>query len=410
MQVLGRLVAGESISRADSDLRVTVYALRNRGLVVTPRQAGGGWVVELTAVGRDAAASGRVPERLPRPRGRARATVPPAVADPGRANTVQIGTGPSEEGEAESVRGRARGRTPSPKRASVRTTVVQATRAALRASRPDERSMFHAHGDGVVAVSVSRAQFTRAVTLVDLILRSAERRGMTVAVVPEPGQQWGARRTVVRIVCRDLEFGFSVSEAATRAANPQAGASGSQPRWLFTPTGRLQVKLDHDHTRAVSDARATFADGASRTVEDKVGELLDEIERRARAEHARILEEHRLDELYRQQRVLAVVAARDRYWDDLRAAAALEQVVAWETALRLRAFAAAMRARGASGEVGWLDWVAGHADRLDPHDRVPRAPSLPESPTEWSDLAPYLKGWPTDRPRWWSPPSEPARP
>ncbi len=229
-----------------------------------------------------------------------------------------------------------------------------------------------------------------------------------MAVVPEPGQQWGVRRTVVRIICQDLGFGFAVSEAATRADNPKAGTAWSQRRWLYTATGRLQVKLGHEYTRAVANARGAFADGASRRVEEKVGELLDEIERRARAEHARVLDEHRLDELYREERAGEVVRARDRYWDDLRAAAALEQAAAWETAQRLRAFADAMRTRGASGEHGWLDWIAGHADRLDPHDRVPREPSLPESPTEWSDLAPYLKRWPTDRPPWWSPPSESA--
>ena len=406
VQVLGRLVAGESVSRADSDLRVTVYALRNRGLVVTPRQAGGGWVVELTEVGREAASTGRVPERLPRPRGRARATSQPGVTEPERIKPGVVSPVLSDEDEAPPARGATR--TQSPKRDSVRSTVVQATRAALRAGRPDERGMLHTTADGVVPVAVSRAQVPRAVALVDVILRTAERRGMTVAVVPEPGQQWGVRRTVVRIVCQDLGFGFAVSEAATRAANPQAGTAWSQRRWLYTATGRLQVKLGHDHTRGVAKARGTFADGASRTVEEKVGELLDEIERRARAEHARLLEEHRLDELYRQQRAGAVVRARDRYWDDLRAAAALEQVAAWETAQRLRAFADAMRTRGASGEHGWLDWIAGHADRLDPPDRVPREPSLPESPTEWSDLAPYLKRWPTDRPPWWSPPSESA--
>ncbi len=286
--------------------------------------------------------------------------------------------------------------------------MVQATRAALRAGRPDERDMLHCPGDGVVAVAVSRAQVTRAVALVDLILRTAEQRGMTVAVVPEPGRQLGVQRAVVRIVCRDLAFGFTVSEPATRAANPQAGTSWSQPRWLYTPTGRLQVKLGYEHSRVVSDARVTFADGASRTVEDKVGELLDEIERRASAEHFRVREEQRLDEVYRQQRAAAVVRARDRYWDDQRSAAALEQATAWETAQRLRAFAADMRARGASGVEGWLDWIEAHADRLDPPDRIPQGPALPESPTEWSDLATYLKGWPTDRPHWWSPPAEPA--
>jgi hypothetical protein len=408
VEVLSRLVAGESVSRADSDLRVTVYALRNRGLVVTQRQAGGGWVVELTEVGREAASTGRVPERLPRPRGRARAIAQPGVVGPERAQQVEVGTEQPVEGEAPLARARSRARAPSPKRQSVRSTVVQATRAALRVARPDERGMVHAQGDGVVAVAVSRAQVGRAVALVDLILRTAERRGMGVAVVPEPGPHWGVQSKVVQVVHMDLGFGFALTEPATRAANPQAATSRSQPRWLYTPTGRLQVKLGYEHTRGVTKARGTFADSAWRTAEDKVGELLDELERRARAEHARVLEEQRLDALYRQQRAAAVVAARDRFWDDLRATAALEQVTAWETAQRLRAFAAAMRGRDVPGAEDWLDWIAAHADRRDPPDRVPHAPSLPVSPTEWSELAPYLKDWPATRPPWWSPPSDPA--
>ena len=261
----------------------------------------------------------------------------------------------SDEDEAPPARGRTRARTPAPKRESVRSTVVQATRAALRAGRPDERGMLHTTADGVVPVAVSRAQVTRAVALVDLILRTAERRGMTVAVVPEPGQQWGVRRRVVRIVCLDLGFGFAVSESATRAANPQAGTAWSQRRWLYTATGRLQVKLGHEHTRGVAKARGTFADGASRTVEEKVGELLDEIERRARAEHARVLEEHRLDELYRQQRAAEVVRARDRYWDDLRAAAALRA----GGGVGDRATAAGLRRRDAHPWRLGRAWLAG---------------------------------------------------
>ena len=146
VEVLARLVAGESVSRADSDLRVTVYALRNRGLVVTPRQPGGGWVVELTEVGREAAATGRVPERLPRPRARARATAQPRVVGPERAQQVEVGAEQPVEGEAPPARARSRDRAPSPKRQSVRSTVVQATRAALRVGRPDERGMLHAQG------------------------------------------------------------------------------------------------------------------------------------------------------------------------------------------------------------------------------------------------------------------------
>ncbi len=280
VQVLARLVVGESITRADSDLRVTVYALRNRGLVVTPRQVGGSWVVELTDVGREAAATGRVPERMPRPRGRARATAQPGVTESERAKPGVVSTVGADVVDAPPVRGRTRARTPSLKSESVRSAVVQVTRTALRAGRPDERGIDHSHGDGVVAVAVSRAQVSRAVALVDLILRTAERRGMAVAVVPEPGPHWGVQRKVVQVVHMDLGFGFALTEPATRAANPQAGTSRPQRRWLFTPSGRLQVKLGYEYTRGLARARGTFADGASRTAEDKVGELLDEVERR----------------------------------------------------------------------------------------------------------------------------------
>lgn len=181
--------------------------------------------------------------------------------------------------------------------------------------------------------------------------------------------------------------------AASLAVHPDRAAAGQ---------ARLRV-----HPRRVQCA-GTFADGASRTAEDKVGELLDEIERRARAEHVRQREEQRLDAVYRQQRSAAVVAARDRFSDDLRATAALEQVAAWETAQRLRSFATAMCGRDA-GKEGWLKWIEDHANRLDPPGQVWGEPALPDSP-EWADLAPYLKAWPAARPPWWTEPSDPASP
>ena len=75
-------------------------------------------------------------------------------------------------------------------------------------------------GDGVVAVAVSRAQVGRAVALVDLILRTAERRGMTVAVVPEPGPHWGVQRKVVQVVHMDLGFGFALTRARNTRCQP----------------------------------------------------------------------------------------------------------------------------------------------------------------------------------------------
>jgi hypothetical protein len=67
-KVLARLVAGETITRANADLVVTVYALRNRRLVETIKGGGAGWTAELTEAGRLAAGTGRVPTTLPKPR------------------------------------------------------------------------------------------------------------------------------------------------------------------------------------------------------------------------------------------------------------------------------------------------------------------------------------------------------
>lgn len=76
------MVAGETITRADSDLVVTVYALRTRGLVETIKTRGAEWTAELTEAVRLAAGSGRVPTTLPTPQGRVSRTAPDLPADP----------------------------------------------------------------------------------------------------------------------------------------------------------------------------------------------------------------------------------------------------------------------------------------------------------------------------------------
>jgi hypothetical protein len=137
-------------------------------------------------------------------------------------------------------------------------------------------------------------------------------------------------------------------------------------------------------------------------VEDKIGEILDEIT--ARAEQARLsrLECERLDGLYRQARARAVEAARERYVDDQKAVEAAAQATRWAEAERLRDFVIAMQQRSSSvADQDWLAWIRSHADQLDPPTQVP-----PEPPAidlhEW-ELHAYLTRWPFDRPWGWLP-------
>ena len=61
-----------------------------------------------------------------------------------------------------------------------------------------------------------------------------------------------------------------------------------------------------------------------------------------------------------------------------------------------------MRARGGGQPNEWLDWIESHIEALDPRDRLPEGPHLPAEPRGWSDLAPYLRAWPAERPYGWT--------
>lgn len=402
VDILQRLAAGETITRRDTDLAVTIYALRNRGLVSTIKGEGRTWTAEITDAGRRAAQTGTVPRQVTVPKGRARATPRPTSAAPATREPVQ----PRERTRPPEVvippRRPARG---------VRRDVLAATRAALK-GRADDRGLLHAAGSSVVTVSVSRDQRSRALSLVDQVLAEAEARGMSVALVTDASPWARVKPAQVQIMRGELGFTFSVTELTSRTPHtPTAAELARQakfawdkpPEWDYHPNGLLRLDLGREHTLAVPSARSRFADGSTARAESKVSGLLDEVVRRADAELERRAEELRLDALYAEARVQAVQGARERFWEDLRAAEATAQAARWAAVQQLRTYAAQMRARAPGQPNDWLDWIESHADALDPLDRQPTGPDLPADPREWSDLAPYLRGWPDSRPYDWRP-------
>jgi hypothetical protein len=173
------------------------------------------------------------------------------------------------------------------------------------------------------------------------------------------------------------------------------------PAWDYYPSGRLRIELEPDPRRDGSPARSRFADGTARHVEDKIGEILDEVTVRGELAQVARLERERLDALYQVARAKAVEAARVQYVDDRWAEIAADQAAAWGEAERLRAYATAMATRVASvADEEWLTWIRTHADRLDPPTRVPASPPDLEVP-EWQ-LHAYLSRWPYERPYGWS--------
>jgi hypothetical protein len=297
-----------------------------------------------------------------------------------------------------------------PRTPSIRMTITTATRAGLK-GRVDEKGLVHSSGDASVRVSVSRPQISRAIRLIDTVLKAAESRGMTLRLNAHTDRGYGTQQQrVVEICHRGHPVTFRIIEESDRTAHTPTPAELSAqkrspwariPDWDYTPSGRLRIELPSGQQRDGVSARSRFADGPARLTEDKVDEVLDEIA--ARGEHALALrkEAQRLDMKYADERAKAVDVARVHYLEDLRAAAATEQANRWQQVELLREYVAAMRARaGTSGDDEWLTWIEHYAESLDPTGAVPAPPQPPDSVTD-SELRPYLSAWPFDRPWRW---------
>jgi hypothetical protein len=394
--ILDRIGAGEAITRSDSDLVLTIYALRNRHLVETPRAPGGRWTARLTEAGRFLLDHGHLPE------------------DSRMAAAAPRGDSPAKASKSSTPK---QGFTPRPsKRSSMARVdpvkdVLMATRKAVK-GRPDDSGLLHIGGTGVVTMKVSRGSAPRAIRIVESLLTLAHQRGMTVRnTAPRPSIYMGKEPEAVGVEVVHLGFGTSIriEEETDRAPHiPTASERRSQarsswtrvPEWDRSPSGRLRLILPDDQPRNGTPARARFADGKRSALEAKVEAILDEILARAEQRDAQRREKTRLDALYADARQRAVEVATAEYFDDLRAEHARRQVEQWAEADTIRRFVTEMRKRPKGLEEPWLDWVQAHADRIDPPEAAPQAPPMPEPPSEY-DLRDYLTSWPVQRPFHW---------
>jgi hypothetical protein len=292
----------------------------------------------------------------------------------------------------------------------VRRELVKRTRDSLK-GRGDEKNLLTSDGDRVVHVRISRAQIPRSMRLLDRLLQAAESRGMSVVFAERRSGSSSAQARTCALECRGLSVSILIQEDTERSAHVLSRSEAAEqaryawtriPDWDYQPSGRLRIDLAAGLGGGIGRARSRFADGVTQAVEDKLDEVLDEIERRA--EHAEAVREEteRLDTLYRLARSQAVEIARERHRHDQMAIDAGVQASRWAEAERLRSYARAVRdrARSASSRE-WLEWIHAHADRLDPLDAPAEGPDSVAVP-EW-DLRPYLTRWPSDRPWNWAP-------
>jgi hypothetical protein len=155
----------------------------------------------------------------------------------------------------------------------------------------------------------------------------------------------------------------------------------------------LQLSGFYEHRQS------KWADTATRSIEDCLPQILQEIELCAAAAERRRLEEIKAAEVRRQQWEVAMGEARVAYREDYRKKAFTRQVDKWLRAQEIRDYLQAMRAviaeiadpDAAADAVEWLDWCMSNTENIDP---LQRRLAMPKDPSpEAEDLKPFLAGF-----------------
>ena len=419
--LLERIAAGpESVTSRESEMAVTVYALRNRGLVTTLRR-GGTWTAVLTEAGQTYLEHGSsttpspTPAPSPTPRRAARpvertgaqagAVVAPAdliarisaaggtlrIADPDSAlrsawrrsvqGAIRAGqrvhyTGrthgdivivlpasnpPHDTGAAaRPTRGNAAPASPRPGLTSFRGIHPLTMRLTTLCFAPPERG----ERPDLRVPSVTTALIPRALDVLDALFTRAESRGHQ-AVPASRADGLGARHPSLRI--NSQEYPLTITEYRSKLAL----------RLLTTP-GRHR----------------TWNDGRRHLLEARIDEVLDWCEANAAEAEQRREERTRTAAVQAQTLQDALERARAAFAEDYQRDALRRQADDWRLAGEIRAMCTALRTclshsqSTDSTAAAWLAWAGQQADRLDPLTTTPTIPHIPE-PTQ-DQLADYL--------------------
>jgi hypothetical protein len=250
----------------------------------------------------------------------------------------------------------------------------------------------------------------RCLLILQALAAEAERLGHTVTDEPVAehrmtraytymGRQYPSRYSrregEIRIGISEFSYTVSIAEESPQTADPEKSE-------------RLTIEM----TRYRSEGRqCRWADRKILKVEDHLGAVLRELERRAVEDAAHILEERKAKVERRRLWELAIADARRQAYEHLDITALHDQVARWREAQEIGSYCQALAARledeppdspllQRSRE--WLSWARERATALNPLLTLPTAPEHQELTPK--DLRPYLKGWspdgPEENPRW----------
>ena len=449
LALLRRVADGPPVTSVEWTLATSVYGLRNRKLVTTPR-SGGVWTAVITDGGRYYLEHGDYPPSPPGassetepitavavvPRSPRRAEPPSRsgmggpelvarlVAENGQITIVgpdraerhrwrrAIHQATSEHlapaGQRITHSGRDNGDlvirlepldppkppkpplVPVPERLGRPHPVIAATRQNLDRYKIDPGMIDTRRGSGVLALKASRATLPRVLRIANALFGAAELRGLTVNNPADGRATIGAKGHHYQVTISEITQRRPYQH--TKAEIERAARYGYEPypRHKDVPTGDLQVVLPQawGHTPAL---RCRWRDNTRRKIEDTLGEVLDGIETRIDLDEQRRLEAEHQAALRREAEQRAYQHARLRWIEDQRAKVLVRQVESWIQAGHIRAWIAAVetdRPEPDPALAEWLAWASAYAERIDTSHQTHGSPHIPEPQPE--DLRPHL--------------------
>jgi hypothetical protein len=268
--------------------------------------------------------------------------------------------------------------------------------------------------DGTKHLPITKQLQPRALRIVQALALAAEREGWTAASTKKSRDYWGREwdsKDLFVINTGEVSVGFRFIQENDRVEHTPTAYEIREherwsynriPEWDYHPSDRLRLELSGaNHGR-----RYRWADRKRWSLEEKLGQIIDEVEVRHReAQEERIEKEAREAE---RKRLLeeAVEIAKVQLREHHRAEVLIREAAAWRQANELREYVAAMEfhietlpSDEANSARQWLDWARTGVSVVDPLAGEIRLPEDPEPTPE--ALNPFLPGWAQQSLRGW---------
>jgi hypothetical protein len=249
---------------------------------------------------------------------------------------------------------------------------------------------------------VSKNCKSRALRILHALAAEAERRGHRVT---STSSEQSPARLVIGVGAHS--YPLSILEEGDRVPHqPKAYELQQQkrnswfkmPEWDSVPSGQLMIELPS----TAKTNRHRWADRKRGALEEKLPDVMAEIEARAISDERRRIAAEREAVVRQREWEAAMVEARLAYTEHYRAEVLEEQARRLEKVDRLRKYCQRLEdeieawreqedGETVLGAQAWLEWVKLRIQAIDPLRLLPSLPPDPDSQPK--DLQPFLRGW-----------------